>query len=115
VACPDVGALGLAEADAHDPWGHAIQLTCNDQPADEIVGVVFAGPDGVMGTTDDVASWLLSAELTAVVHGPRWTAATTPPAEHDPGSSHPATKRTPPKPKPKPHLQLDANGIPLQR
>src|SRR5262249_32867596 len=37
--CPDRAALG---ADVLDPWGHPIELTCTDQPAEQVVGVVSA-------------------------------------------------------------------------
>ena len=67
--CPDVTALGVA---AVDPWGHAIDLTCTDQPADQMVGAVSAGPDGVVGNDDDVTSWNLGREVTELVHGARW-------------------------------------------
>ena len=70
--CPDLATLGLA---AHDPWGHDLALTCTDQPADQIVGVVSPGPDGVIGTDDDVASWTFGASITSLVRGPRWKSA----------------------------------------
>src|SRR6266542_5689691 len=52
--CPDLAALGVIE---NDPWGHPLQLTCSDQPANQIIGAISAGPDGAIDTADDVASW----------------------------------------------------------
>ena len=70
--CPELATLGLA---AHDPWGHDLALTCTDQPADQIVGLLSAGPDGVLGTDDDIASWTLGPGVTSVVRGARWKSA----------------------------------------
>jgi hypothetical protein len=70
--CPDGAALGII---AIDPWGHPITLTCTDQPADQRVGARSAGPDGVVGNGDDVASWSLGKEVTDQVRGARWTQA----------------------------------------
>jgi hypothetical protein len=111
--CPDFAAIGVSDHDAQDPWGHAIQLTCTDQPGDQIVGLVSAGPDGLIGTPDDVASWQLSPAATGIVHGPRWVAATTSASGSASTQSHPATKRT--KPKSRHDIKLDSDGIPLQR
>lgn len=72
--CPDLAALGVATA---DPWGHPIELTCTDQPADQIVGVTSAGPDGLRGNSDDVKSWTLGPAVTDLVHGARWKTAAT--------------------------------------
>jgi serine/threonine-protein kinase len=70
-ACPRAAALGAV---VQDPWGHPIEITCNDQPANQIVGAVSAGPDGVAGTPDDVGSWQLGRDVTDAVHGARWVA-----------------------------------------
>jgi hypothetical protein len=67
--CPDLAALGVV---APDPWGHPLELTCSDQPADQIVGAVSAGPDGIAGSDDDIASWALGSEVTGLVRGARW-------------------------------------------
>ncbi|HET7501215.1 MAG TPA: hypothetical protein VFK02_09440 [Kofleriaceae bacterium] len=87
--CPDLTALGVV---ALDPWGHAIALTCTDQPADQQVGAVSAGPDGVHGSADDVASWTLGGEVTELVRGPRWrgepAAAPAPPIRPSSGRRH---------------------------
>jgi hypothetical protein len=72
--CPDTAALGVV---ALDPWGHPIDLTCTGQPADQRVGVVSSGPDGIAGTGDDVASWVLGREVTDLVRGARWQPAAT--------------------------------------
>jgi len=67
--CPDVTALGVV---ALDPWGRSLALTCSDQPADQIVGAISAGPDGIVGSDDDVPSWTLGSEITGLVRGARW-------------------------------------------
>jgi hypothetical protein len=71
--CPDAAALGVAL----DPWGHPLRITCTDQPADQIAGVVSAGPDGAAGTRDDVASWTLGADVIDPIRGPRWATSRT--------------------------------------
>jgi hypothetical protein len=68
--CPDLAAVG---ANAPDPWGHSLRLSCVEQPADQVAAVVSVGPDGVAGTLDDVASWTLGPEVTSIVRGPRWS------------------------------------------
>src|SRR5205823_1137192 len=77
--CPDAVALGLP---ALDPWGHPLRITCTDQPADQIAGIVSAGPDGIVGTRDDVESWTLGADVVDIIRGPRW------------GASHNGSRRT---------------------
>jgi Protein kinase domain len=67
--CPAIETLG---ASVQDPWGHPMQLTCTDQPANQIVGVISAGPDGALGTSDDIASWQLGREISEIVAGRRW-------------------------------------------
>src|SRR5205823_6489225 len=62
-ACPTGAELGFPR----------FAVTCTDQPADQIVGVVAPGPDGVLGTSDDVPSWTVPS-LAALVAGPRWAA-----------------------------------------
>jgi hypothetical protein len=57
-----------------DPWGHAMRVTCKGQPGNQIVGVISAGPDGQPDNDDDVASWMLPAEITNLVRGKRWAA-----------------------------------------
>ena len=66
--CPDAAALAAAT----DPWGHALRITCSDQPANQSIGAVSAGPDGAFDTEDDIASWQLGSDITAAVRGPRW-------------------------------------------
>jgi serine/threonine-protein kinase len=107
--CPTARDLGVG---VFDPWGHALVTTCTDQPADQRVGVISLGPDGIAGTKDDVSSWSLDADITAVVHGPRWTpkkpVAATPP---------PPVKRPPAQPKSDRFkgTQLGSDGIPISR
>jgi hypothetical protein len=86
--CPDVAALGVR---AIDPWGHPLVITCTDQPADQTVGVMSSGPDGLFGTMDDIPSWTLGAEVTTLIHGPRWGPTAITPAR---------TTRTTQKPRP---------------
>jgi len=71
-ACPT--AKDLAPLKLDDPWGHPMRLTCVDQPANQMIGIVSAGPDGVAGNRDDIASWTLSGDVTDAIAGPRWTA-----------------------------------------
>jgi len=66
--CPDAAALGAPG----DPWGDPLAITCTDQPGDQVVGAISAGPDGKRGTADDIASWQLGPEVTGLVHGERW-------------------------------------------
>jgi len=117
--CPDVAALG---GDANDPWGHPFTITCTDQPGNQVVGLISAGPDGSRGTADDVASWSLGPEVTDLVHGARWAAAdpahrpTKPVTRHDPrkpsasGTVHASTP-----PPSSTGVQLDENGLPISR
>jgi hypothetical protein len=69
--CPTSAELG----GGLDPWGHAYALTCTEQPADQVIGIRSVGPDGAQGTDDDLASWTLDREVTALVRGTRWTVA----------------------------------------
>jgi len=75
--CPTVAALGPPVL---DPWGRPLEITCADQPANQIAGVISAGPDGALGTQDDIGSWQLGREVTDLVHGARWAAAAVDPA-----------------------------------
>jgi hypothetical protein len=70
--CPELAELDVA---APDPWGHPLQLTCAAQPADQMIGAISAGPDGIAGNSDDVVSWQLGPEVTEPVRGPRWVQA----------------------------------------
>ena len=84
--CPKASALARA---VRDPWGNPLEITCSDQPANQIVGAISAGPDGKLGTPDDVGSWQLGRDVTDVVRGARWVAA--PPAA--PRPTHPTRPR----------------------
>jgi hypothetical protein len=66
--CPSHGELGSNT----DPWGHAFVITCTDQPAAQRIGITSPGPDGKLGTDDDISSWALGAALTDLLRGPRW-------------------------------------------
>ncbi len=94
--CPAASALG---APVQDPWGQPIELTCTDQPANQIIGAVSSGADGVRGTPDDLGSWQLGREVSDVVHGARWVAAPTPPTVRPP-TTRPTTR--PPRPPKRP-------------
>ncbi len=72
-ACPSANELAkLVSGGLVDPWGHALVITCTDQPSDQIVGVISWGPDGLAGTRDDLESWQLGPQVTDVVRGARW-------------------------------------------
>ncbi len=119
--CPDVADLGVQ---AMDPWGHALHLTCTDQPGDQIVGAVSAGPDGAPGTNDDIVSWSLGRDVTDLVRGPRWVVAEVEKPTLRPTSTK-NTSKTPTNTKSsRPHLtptnpggamELDENGMPISR
>jgi serine/threonine-protein kinase len=113
--CPEIPVLAAPD----DPWHHAFHLTCTDQPGNQIVGVISAGPDGAWNTNDDVASWQLGHDVTDLVRGPRWVVA---PAKHP---KHPVVDHaTQSSPHPHPPIQhsggttgveLDENGLPITR
>ena len=96
--CPDMAAVG---GEVQDPWGHPILITCTDQPGDQVVGAVSAGPDGVIGTADDIASWQLGRDVTDEVRGARWGVAPPKPASAVAAkvtpSTRPSTASTPTK------------------
>jgi hypothetical protein len=105
-ACPDASALGPA---VNDPWGHPIAVTCTDQPANQTVGAISAGPDGALGTADDIASWQLGRDVTALVRGQRWASVERPAVRPKPARP----PRTPPaSPPPK---RGDDDDIPKER
>jgi hypothetical protein len=116
--CPSANDLGDAGIGV-DGWGHAMAVTCTDQPGDQIIGVRSGGADGQMNTGDDVTSWNLGHAVTAAVAGPRWVV--TPPATTAvPSSTKPTTAAKPAgKPatvKSKPAtVELDENGMPISR
>ncbi|CAN5154810.1 hypothetical protein BH11MYX1_BH11MYX1_41390 [soil metagenome] len=96
-ACPTIVGLG---GNNDDPWGHPMQLTCTDQPTKQMIGALSAGPDGIFGTDDDIASWELGHDVTDLVRGPNWFVKPKP---------LPVTHPLPAEP------LLDENGIPMQR
>jgi hypothetical protein len=111
--CPTPKDLAPQKLD--DPWGHAMRLTCVDQPANQMIGIVSSGPDGVAGNRDDIASWTLPGDVTEAIAGPRWTArrATTttgiPAARGSGAKTGPATTGNPVTPT---TTDLDGDGIP---
>jgi serine/threonine-protein kinase len=109
--CPDAAALG----DAPDPWGHPYRITCADQPGDQIMGAISAGPDGTAGTDDDIASWQLARDVTDAVRGARWTVQPTPAIAKTVPVPHRKQKPPVTKPTPTNGLQLDENGLPITR
>jgi tRNA A-37 threonylcarbamoyl transferase component Bud32 len=123
--CPGAAELGARL----DPWGGAFEVTCTDQPADQVVGARSAGPDGAMGTEDDLASWTLD-DARKLAPGPRWRASSPKSPENvEPARPAPAPvrdpmrrgtfkKRTPPagaRPKADDILDVDGDGIPDRR
>lgn len=99
--CPDAAQLG---GPVRDPWGTPLELTCTDQPANQIIGAISSGPDRASGTVDDIGSWQLGREVTGLVHGARWTAA----------PSRPARPASPAKPRPS-RPRPDDDDIPTER
>jgi serine/threonine-protein kinase len=111
--CPSVKELEpvVGAAKLQDSWGRPVTVTCTDQPAQQIIGIVSAGPDGVAGNRDDVASWTLGDEVTELLAGPRWVGkavrpkpATTPTRPRPPAGSAARTAVDP-----------DGNDIPDER
>ena len=100
--CPPISALGDIPA---DPWGTPLTLTCTDQPANQVAGVISAGPDATLGTPDDRGSWQLAQDVTELVHGPRWAAAVV--AAPVPAAVRPAKKKSRPA--------NDSEDIPSER
>jgi serine/threonine protein kinase len=122
--CPDATVLAVS---VNDPWGHALRITCTDQPGDQIVGAISAGPDGVLDTPDDIPSWQLGRDVTDTVRGARWVvvavkATTKRPATSASTTSTKASTKivdpnllVPTAKKPAAAVQLDENGIPIAR
>ena len=104
--CPTIDAIGDASSRV-DGWQHAMAITCTDQPGDQVIGVRSAGPDGEMGTTDDITSWTLDGQMPAVLAGQRWQAAMKPSSPKPPNG-----KRTTDKPT---NVQVDKDGLPTSR
>jgi hypothetical protein len=138
--CPTADTLDPA---AKDPWNKPFVVTCTEQPGSHRVGVVSGGPDGALGTDDDLPSWALGTEVTSLARGPRWVAAAAPAAAPPPADPTavpkdrdgerarvraPSRPSTAPKPtsrpaKPpvrsdagsKPAVQFDEDGLPIGR
>ncbi|HEX7843455.1 MAG TPA: hypothetical protein VF469_38545 [Kofleriaceae bacterium] len=110
--CPDAAAI---EAAAADPWGHSLRVLCADQPDDQMAGILSLGPDGLPGTADDVASWALGPEVTALLRGAPWgtspSASAKRPAPH--GAATPRTKH--PASTGAGGIDTDGDGIPDRR
>ncbi|HEY0483745.1 MAG TPA: protein kinase [Kofleriaceae bacterium] len=96
--CPNAATLGPVL----DPWGHPLEITCTDQPANQVAGAVSAGPDGAPGTPDDIGSWQLGRDVTELVRGARWTAAAPPPPVRS-------------RPRPVPRARSENDDIPTER
>ena len=110
--CPSAAELGEPVV---DPWGKPLAITCTDQPANQIVGVISSGPDGAAGTVDDVGSWDQGPEVTDLVRGARWkvvAAPSPPPPAARPTAVKPPPARPRPAPRPRPG---DFDDIPTQR
>jgi eukaryotic-like serine/threonine-protein kinase len=121
--CPTLRDL---ELEAVDAWGYPLTVTCTDQPHNQIIGLVSAGPDGAARTADDIGSWELGSSLTELVRGERWrsappappvAASRTPASDRPPASKKPKRGRVKPAPvKPvKPEVVLDKYGVPVHR
>src|SRR5262249_33298577 len=50
--CPS--ATDVVGHDVRDAWNHALELTCTDQPGDQVIGVISVGADGQRRTADDI-------------------------------------------------------------
>jgi serine/threonine-protein kinase len=107
--CPKASALGAA---VQDPWGKPIEITCTDQPANQIVGAISAGPDGSIGTQDDIGSWQLGRDVTNLVQGARWVAAARPEPPRPGKPDKPDKQDKPSRPVPRPKIDDD---IPTER
>jgi hypothetical protein len=107
--CPDLLALGVPTL---DPWGHDLVLTCTDQPANQRAGAVSAGPDGALGTEDDIASWTLGSSVTKLVLGPRWQPLAPAPTPPGPTTAPPAPTTAPPAPATAPPAPATASPSP---
>ena len=109
--CPDLLALGIPTL---DPWGHDLQLTCTDQPANQRVGAISAGPDGLTGTDDDIPSWTLGPAITSLARGPRWQPAIAPARPSAPPPARPTSphRRTPPPSPPLSPMSVPAAPAP---
>jgi hypothetical protein len=94
-----------------DPWGHPLSLTCTDQPANQRIGALSAGPDGALGTPDDIGSWQLGRDVTDLVHGSRWVAARSP----EPAAALPPPKAKSAKPTKSAQPKYDDDDIPAER
>ena len=95
-ACPTAAQLEV-DGGVGDPWGHALAITCTGQPSDQIIGVMSAGPDGVMGTRDDIESWRLGSDTTEIVRGSRWKPVTRT-VPHEPAHPIATPAAVPPRP-----------------
>jgi len=114
--CPDAVVLGAPD----DPWGHPLAITCTDEPGDQLVGAISAGPDGKRGTADDIASWQLSRDITDLVRGTRWPGVPQIPAVKSIEAAKPrptalAPAKTAVPTKPASAVPLDENGLPITR
>jgi hypothetical protein len=90
-ACPSHGEL--VAGGGIDPWKHALVVTCTDQPANQMIGVISRGPDGIAGTADDIASWALGADVVAIARGERWAPRHAPAKPTAKPSAKPTSKR----------------------
>jgi hypothetical protein len=112
--CPTIATLGAFPV---DPWGTPLTLTCTDQPANQVAGVISAGPDGKLGTPDDRGSWQMPQEVIELVHGARWAAV----AVAERAAPAPAAATPDPAPAPTPaklkrrRMSDDSDDIPTER
>jgi hypothetical protein len=126
--CPPLAALDPSfdlaggGAAARDGWGNALRLTCTEQPRAHQAGAISAGPDGELGSADDVASWKVPRLAAAAPKGPRWGARPESPKAPPSGSSRrpslpdlsskPARPGSAAKPSKPAIIDKDGDGIP---
>ena len=104
--CPNANELSnFVAGGLIDPWGTTLVVTCTGQPANQIVGVISNGPDGIVGSRDDIASWNLGGDATDVVRGDRWAPAPPKPMPMPPRAQ---TAVHPTQPIERPNVQPEA-------
>ncbi|HEY5921618.1 MAG TPA: serine/threonine-protein kinase [Kofleriaceae bacterium] len=117
--CPtakDLEPLVGGAVNLQDSWSRPMTVTCTDQPAQQQIGIVSAGPDGVAGNRDDVASWTLGDDVTDLFAGPRWVGKTSRPKTTPKGTTTPKSTTTPKGTQPPPRGgDVDGDGIPDDR
>ena len=72
--CPEVRELANhgAASVVTDGWRRPLFVTCSLQPIGQRIGVISRGPDGALGTNDDLRSWELGSDVIDPIRGERW-------------------------------------------